>query len=192
MAALLAEAVTQAFRTLLLVAGYMTLAAVALALLRETGGLGPLARAFGALLALFSLPPSLGEAVTEGLVEMTLGTSRACQSSAPLGDRLTVASMILGWSGLSVHGQVASVLAGTDLRLGPYLLSRIAQGLLAAVLIRLWLPEAVPTFQLPRPATWSPLLVFELSLLLLGLGLALWLLLALLFALFRRSWYGGL
>ena len=192
MAALLGEAVTQAFRTLLLVAGYMTLAAVALALLRETGGLGPLARAFGALLALFSLPPSLGEAVAEGLVEMTLGTSRACQSSAPLGDRLTVASMILGWSGLSVHGQVASVLAGTDLRLGPYLLSRIAQGLLAAVLIRLWLPEAVPTFQLPRPATWSPLLVCELSLLLLGLGLALWLLLALLFALFRRSWYGGL
>ena len=40
----------------------------------------------------------------------------------------------LGWGGLSVHGQSAAVLSGTDLPLGPYLAAKAAQAALSALL----------------------------------------------------------
>ncbi|MGB9887557.1 MAG: nucleoside recognition domain-containing protein [Moorellales bacterium] len=188
---LTADAFLQAFRTLLLVAGYMTISAVGLALLEEAGILLLLEETlFRPLLSWLSLSPDLGEALATGMVEMTLGAHHASQVSAPLIDRLSVISLILGWSGLSVYGQVASVLTGTDIRLTPYLLSRLAQGLLASGLVRLWVPAVVPTSGFSAPATattWPPRWAFGASLLLLGVGLATYFLLALLCQRLRQT-----
>lgn len=186
------DALWHSCRTLLLVGGYLVMAAVLLALLKDLRLLPPLARCLGFFLGCFSLAPSLGPALAAGLVEMTLGTQQACQTQAPLLDRLTVASLILGWSGLSVHGQVAGVLAGTDLRLAPYLISRLAQALLAALYLPLFLPASLPAF-LPStplpPLPWP--VIFAQSCRLLGLTLALVFAAALTSRIFLRPFWRG-
>jgi len=66
-----------------------------------------------------------------GLFEIDLGTLAASQAEADLVQRVAVAGAIVAWSGLSVHGQVASVLTGTDIRMGPYLLARLVHAIFA-------------------------------------------------------------
>ncbi len=63
---------------------------------------------------------------------MTLGTRSAALTAAPLVQKLLLISFILGWSGLSIHAQVGSIIAHHGIPLWPYLLCRPLQGLLAA------------------------------------------------------------
>jgi len=47
--------------------------------------------------------------------------------------------MIIAWGGLSVMAQVASMIFGTDIRLKPYILSRIYHAILASLItLLLW------------------------------------------------------
>jgi len=49
----------------------------------------------------------------------------AANNLLPLSERITVATAIIGWSGLSVHFQVAAMVNETDIRMFPYILARI-------------------------------------------------------------------
>lgn len=184
---IVAEAISKSFETLVLVGGYITLAAVALALMRDLHVLPVLDRCLTPFLQCLGLAGSLSEALASGLVEMTIGTLSAAESSAPLPDRLKLICLILGWSGLAVHGQVAGVLAGTDIRLGPFLLSRIGQGILAALYLPLFLPQDLEVFlplaRITFPGSW---VVLCSSLKLLCAGLALPCVAALAYHTFRR------
>ena len=62
------------------------------------------------------------------LFRSTVAASRA---AAPLVERAVMASAIIAWSGLSVHGQVASVLNNTDIRMGPYFFARLCHAAIA-------------------------------------------------------------
>src|SRR5690606_29625569 len=100
----------------------------------EVSGIGAAAGdLLGGLLALIGLDAALGPAVLNGAMEITLGTQTAAQAQAALLDRLVVAGFVIGWSGLSVHAQVAAMVHGTDIRLAPYILARLAHGVLAAL-----------------------------------------------------------
>ena len=44
------------------------------------------------------------------------------------------AAALLGWGGLSVHGQTAAVLADTNLKMGRYFLGKLLQAALSALL----------------------------------------------------------
>jgi hypothetical protein len=85
------------------------------------------------LLKILGLNPALGTAFIKGFLEIDLGTVAAAQTMAPLGDRLVVASAIIAWSGLSVHGQVISVIHETDIRIAPYLVARILHAFLGGL-----------------------------------------------------------
>ena len=43
-----------------------------------------------------------------------------------------VTGAIIGWSGLSVHAQVASIISDTDMKIKPFILARCAHAVLAA------------------------------------------------------------
>ncbi|MBT9153418.1 MAG: Sporulation integral membrane protein YlbJ [Firmicutes bacterium] len=83
---------------------------------------------------------------------------------------MAMAGAIIAWSGLSVHGQVASVVHDTDIRIRPYIVARLAHAALAFVYtMLLWdvsgdllgttlpvlfaaVPAATPSFVLQRMA----------------------------------------
>lgn len=55
-------------------------------------------------------------------------------ATAPLNQKMMAVSAIIGWSGLSVHAQVAAMIHGTDIRIKPYITARIFHAIFAGVL----------------------------------------------------------
>lgn len=83
---------------------------------------------FLVILALITDLTGLNHPVLLGFVELTSGVT-ALEGSR---GNLAWAAALLGWGGLSVHGQTAAVLSDTDLGLGRYFLGKILQAILSA------------------------------------------------------------
>ena len=116
-----------------------------------------------------SLPAYLRAAICSAF-EMTGGVS----SAAALDDKIksaTLAAAAVGWSGISVHLQISSICRGRDLSLRPYILSKLASGVLTAALVRGYLAHypielhtELPTSLIPTRAAWIISALFLLSL----------------------------
>lgn len=83
---------------------------------------------FLVILALITDLTGLNHPVLLGLAELTTGVTAL--EGRP-GD-LVWAAALLGWGGLSVHGQTAAVLSDTGLGLGRYFLGKILQAIFSA------------------------------------------------------------
>ncbi|CAB1130204.1 Sporulation integral membrane protein YlbJ [Candidatus Hydrogenisulfobacillus filiaventi] len=136
------QAIEEAMGTLFMIMSYMVLVAVLLRVLEATGLLPALIRPLAGLFPLLGLSPHLVDGAVQGLFEIDLGAAATAHAAAPLLQRLVVVSAIIAWSGFSVHAQVASVLAGTDISLKPYFVARVLHALYAAGLTVVFLPLA--------------------------------------------------
>jgi sporulation integral membrane protein YlbJ len=87
---------------------------------------------FSLLLAFFQLSAELSIPLVSGIFEMTLGSQLASAADVDLLQKAIVTSFLLGFSGLSIQAQVASILAETDIRFQPFFIARILQGGYAA------------------------------------------------------------
>lgn len=108
------------------------------------------------------------ESIINGLCEMTLGCQGTIQTFSVLTQQIGMLSFLMGWSGLSVFAQIASFTAGTDLRMGPFVLARILHAFLALALSQLFLfvskvPAATGLFPPPIPTTQLWLNTWRLS-----------------------------
>jgi sporulation integral membrane protein YlbJ len=134
MGKVLNEAISDAISTLFLIMSFMVLFAVLIRVLTATGLMGLIEAPLGMLLRWVGLSPNLANATIQGLFEIDLGSAAAAHASAPLIQRLVVVSGIIAWSGLSVHGQVASVLADTDISMRPYFIARALHAVYAGIM----------------------------------------------------------
>lgn len=75
-----------------------------------------------------------------GIVELTNGILRLTPSRRGF----VAAAALLGWGGLSVHGQTAAVTAGSGISLRGYLPAKAVQAALSALLAALWAVRALP------------------------------------------------
>lgn len=130
---ILGDAVKRSVNTLLVILGFIVLFSVVFELLKIAGVTKLLSRTLLAVIPETVIPPSLHEALTSGLFEITIGTSMASQANASLVARTAACGAIIAWSGLSVHAQVAAVIQPSGLSLLPYSVSRFFQAILAAV-----------------------------------------------------------
>ncbi|KUK82684.1 MAG: hypothetical protein XD97_0374, partial [Pelotomaculum thermopropionicum] len=94
------------------------------------------------------------------LFEMTIGTKMVSEAAAPLVQQVTAAGMILAWSGLSIHAQAASMISETDIRMFPFIISRLAHtclGGLYTYIICTWAGAAgkIAATAAVSPAKWS-------------------------------------
>jgi sporulation integral membrane protein YlbJ len=129
---LMGDAVRESVSTLLVIGGFIMLFSVLVRILTAFGLIKLVIPAFGGILSLFGLDPDLAPALFNGILEIDLGTMVASQANAPLADQVMVVSWIIAWSGLCVHGQIASVIHDTDIRMRPYIIARLLHGFLAA------------------------------------------------------------
>ncbi|HHW11991.1 MAG TPA: sporulation integral membrane protein YlbJ [Firmicutes bacterium] len=146
---LLADAVKDSVSTLLMIGGFIVLFAVLYQVMSEVGVLRYILPVVEAGLKIFGLNPELGAAVVKGFFEIDIGTMAAAKTAGALADRLIIASAIIAWSGLSVLGQVMSVVHGTDLRVKPFIIARVLHAVVAGFYTYLALgmvkvPEALP------------------------------------------------
>lgn len=127
------SAVTGAFSATLQVCAFILCFAVISALLRLSGALDFMAGLLNPGLALVGVDQAFGQSLILGGIELVSGVM-SIPGDAPLAPRIVLASFFLGWAGLSVHCQVLSLLEGSDLSPGTYLLGKALHGLLAALI----------------------------------------------------------
>lgn len=187
---LLGNAVRQGVELILLVGGFIVLFSVVLGVMEACG----LDRWLGAplawLLRQLELSGALADASIAGLLEVTAGVSRAAAAPGALPARLTLASAILAWSGLSIHAQAAAIMGAANLPYGRFLQGRLLQVVLSPLLylaVSTLLPGTSPTLALLLPTVMGPLAIFTWSASAFGLCLGGLLLLAAVAALVRTA-----
>jgi sporulation integral membrane protein YlbJ len=156
---LLGDAVTDSIKTLAMICGFIMLFSTMVKMVDVIGIYHLIAFPFEVLFKLVGLDPSLIRSVVAGIFEIDLGTLAAAKAAAPLVQQVAIAGAIIAWSGLSVHGQVASVLMGTDIRMAPYAVARLLHAVIAfAVTLFLMGTGAAKTlFQNPILPALGPL-----------------------------------
>jgi sporulation integral membrane protein YlbJ len=131
---LLGDSVKSSMNTILLIGGFIILFSVFLRILSVIGITDLLTNTFATFLGIIGFTSNLAPALVSGLFEMDLGVLAASQADGSLLEKTVVASMIIAWSGLSVHGQVASIVIESGIRMVPYMIGRALHAILAAIL----------------------------------------------------------
>ena len=134
---LLGDSVKNSMNTILLIGGFIILFSVFLQILSVVGITTLLSGTFAGLLTIIGFSTNLAPALVSGLFEIDLGALIASQADAPLIEKAAIASAIIAWSGLSVHGQVASIVIESGIRMLPYMVARFLHAVLAAVITML-------------------------------------------------------
>jgi sporulation integral membrane protein YlbJ len=174
---IMGDAVKNSISSLLNIGGFITIFAVLIQLLKQAGFINFISGKLGLILIPLGFSPSVLPALTSGLIEMTVGAKLTSASEAPLLQQLMVIAIILAWSGISIHAQVASVISETDIRMKPFILTRFAHAFLAAIYTNLFFRLASPAArtamvqQAHNPSLWTflPLLLAVCGLILITL-----------------------
>lgn len=183
---IMGDAVASSINKLLVIGGFIIVFSVII----KISGIIRLTALLNAAIGILAIPFGLSEQVIRslscGFFEITLGTKAAAEAAGPLSQKLAAASMILGWSGISVLAQVSAMISETDLKMGLFVLCRMVHSLLAGALtillmssqlIRHWLAQPVLSSLIPHTAmSWTSSLLFYSRLCLYTLSA--WLLLA--------------
>ncbi|QOR68448.1 sporulation integral membrane protein YlbJ [Cytobacillus suaedae] len=163
---LLGDAVISSIQTLLMIGGFIILFSVFNRLLSLVNITELIGYFTSFCLQLFKLSPDLSIPLISGLFEITLGSKLASELvDVELLQQLIITSFILGFSGFSIHAQVASIIADTDIRYKPFFFARILQGFISAILaLVLWKPvylnnlaygEVIPVALVEQPSVWA-------------------------------------
>jgi sporulation integral membrane protein YlbJ len=163
MGQLLGDAVKSSMNTILLIGGFIIAFSVFLRIVSVMGLTGILEGAFAWLLGAVGFSANLAPSLVSGFFEIDIGTMAASQADAPLVEKVAVVGAIIAWSGLSVHGQVASIVIESGIRITPYIFGRALHAVLAALITLLLMgtggimPAAlsVPVAVMPGGG-WSP------------------------------------
>ncbi|MGI6686167.1 MAG: sporulation integral membrane protein YlbJ [Bacillota bacterium] len=154
---LMSDAVKKSIMNLAVVGGFIILFAV---LIRILGilGISPLIEKIITFIFFpFHFSDELIPALSSGLFEMTLGAKMAGESMAPLSERVVAVSMIMGWSGLCIHAQIAGIISESDLSFLPCFLTRIGHmllaGLFAYILIKSQVISVINMFMPKTPVS---------------------------------------
>lgn len=131
---LLSEAIRSGINNICLIGGFVIIYAIVIKILKITALLDLLKYPLGILLSIFGFTPDLSSSLATGLWEMTLGLKETALSAATFREKAVIASILLGWSGLSIQSQVTSVLAGSGISPRLYYRGRILQSFMAGLI----------------------------------------------------------
>ncbi|WP_240468582.1 sporulation integral membrane protein YlbJ [Gracilibacillus sp. YIM 98692] len=132
---ILGDAIIQSIQTLLLIGGFIILFSVLTQILREVHIAHLISQLIEIVLQWWNLPKELALPLFTGLFEITIGANEISQLNSSVLMNALIVSFILGFNGLSVQAQVASILAETDIRFAPYFFARLLHGVLACLLV---------------------------------------------------------
>ncbi|WLD95377.1 sporulation integral membrane protein YlbJ [Alkalihalobacillus sp. AL-G] len=138
---ILGDAVQHSIQTLLMIGGFILLFSVLNRMLAEVNITAFLASVFSAFIGIIGFSQDLSIPFITGLLEITIGSQQVSEVNTPLIHQAIIVSFILAFNGFSVHAQVASILAETDIRFKPFFMARLLHGFVASVLtVLLWKP----------------------------------------------------
>ncbi|MFB4162552.1 sporulation integral membrane protein YlbJ [Alteribacillus sp. JSM 102045] len=147
----LGDAVTTSIHTLFMIGGFIILFSVLYRILKVTGTIHYIALLPGSVLSLLQFSPELAFPWLSGFFEITVGSKLISDlNNTDMLEKAIITAFVLGFSGFSVQAQVASLLAETDIRFGPFFAARWLHGFLAAFLTYLlWEPFYIRQMEQP-------------------------------------------
>ncbi|NMA96080.1 MAG: sporulation integral membrane protein YlbJ [Clostridiales bacterium] len=119
---MLGDSIKSAFETLTMIGGFLILFSVLIHLILNFR-----------LIKLLDNSPLI-QGILAGMLEMTTGSMLVCKSSVPISTKIAGICFIIGWSGVSIHFQVFSLLAGRGIRVWLYLMMKLLHGALSAII----------------------------------------------------------
>lgn len=142
---LLGESVTTAVATLMMIGGYIMIFSVIIQVTK------------------LAIPHQLGAYIMNGLLEVNLGAfTIGTATFNSLVFQIALVSAVLGWSGISAHLQIHSLIKDTDLRYSRFLISRLVHAIVAFLLTyvcwipyRSWLHQTTDSESVWNPITTS-------------------------------------
>lgn len=140
------DSIKSSFSSVLNICAFVVFFSVLIRLLSLCGIMGAAARLLTTLPLHLDL--TMAHQLLVGLVEVSSGVSGLIGQGTLTG-RLSMAAFMLGWAGLSVHCQVLSFLADSNLSSVSYLLGKALHGLFSA----LFTAGLMRVFSLPQPAS---------------------------------------
>ena len=134
------ESVTHALSGCLNVTAFVMLFSAVSGFIEYSG----ITNALCVIFELFGCDPVRVKVLITGFTELAGGISALSSHSTDLSFSLPAAAFILGWGGVSVHCQALSFISPSKLKAGGYLISKLCQGITAALLVSLYLRFASP------------------------------------------------
>lgn len=131
---ILGDAVKTSVQNLTQIGGFIILFSVIIELLTIFNVIKLISICLTFFLSPLMLDLQLAKGIVSGFVEMTIGSKLIAESSSPLHLKVAAVSLILGWSGLSIHAQAISMLATTDIRFYPFIIARLFHGIISAII----------------------------------------------------------
>lgn len=132
----LGDAVYSSVKTLVMIGGFIILFSVINKLLFLSGVSEWLSSILEKGLQFISQPGELALPIISGIFEITLGAQMVAQTDqATLFVQVIFVSLLLAFNGLSIHSQVASIIANTEIRYKPYLIGRLLHMVWAVILV---------------------------------------------------------
>lgn len=132
------EAIKSSIATLLLICGFIVFFCVLGTILDEIGLTDLITNGLNKIFGIFNFPikdsKDLSIGCFKGILEITSGLKILSNLSLDYTALLPIVATILGFGGLSVHMQVASIISNTDLSLKPYLLGKTLHGIFAGMI----------------------------------------------------------
>lgn len=153
---LLGDSIRTSVSNLLNIGGFIILFSVLIRVMTITGIQDILVNGFRVFLEPLGFNSSVVQALAAGFWEITLGTKLASEANAPLWQQLVITSAILGWSGLAIQAQVASIIAENRLNMAVFVVARIGHSLLAAMLTFLFFGPLRPAADFLIRPVFSP------------------------------------
>lgn len=132
---IIGDSVLASVQTLLMIGGFIIFFSVFTSMLQVIHVAVLLEWMLQPVIAFLPITGDMISAVFTGLFEITVGTESIRQiTDLSIRSQLVLISFLLGFNGLSVQAQVASLLAQTDIRFSPYFFSRILHAMFASIL----------------------------------------------------------
>lgn len=191
---LLTNAILNSFYTSGIIGGYIIIFSVIIALLEKIEFFSILS---SILSTIFLLPANVSSLISNFLkasLEISNGTKILSELPLQINQKLVLLSFIIAFSGLAIIGQVASVLSNTQISLKLYVLSKISQGIISALMCYLLLYLNLfdlQAFQIPHifsvMPNYTPVLLEALLILILFLNTSYRLLIKLKYARFYKN-----
>ena len=142
----LAEAISSATSTILMIGGFIVLFSVIISILKASKIICLLSNMILPLFYFFNLPTQFITPLILGLLEITNGISliSAIKIKA-ISLNIILTSFLLGLGGISIFLQVFSITSKSDLSIKPYILGKLLHGIIAAFYTFLFI-QFVPFF----------------------------------------------
>lgn len=130
---ILSNAVKDSINSLLMICGFIVLFSVILKILEKIGVMYLISIPISNIMQIFNIHTDLAFSSAKGIFEITLASKSISETVTPLYQKIIITSMIIAWGGLSIHAQVLSIISKTDIRITPYIIAKIIQGIISGI-----------------------------------------------------------